>query len=612
MHPLRQPHMPHSTVSLGRLLLPLLIAGLIASATSAQDAGGDPAEPTGQASFAEAVEVRIVNLDVYVTDRGGEPITGLGPSDFQLLVNGDEVEIANFYAQVDGRPSASIDQALESIPQAAPRRGADLVPAPGEVPSDRQVHLALVVDHRRLRATNRKRALKTMSRFLQENLRPSDLVTVISIKDGLIFHSDFLYDRDAVDQILLEVLDISARASAQEAERRRLFGELARGQSGGFAARAAIADADADQLMARIRAYATEEYQNTQTSIGQLERVVAALAGIPGRKALVYVSDGIPDRPGEGLFVEWRNRFGGGNPDAGLGLRRFDFNTDYRREVGNFDILRDMKELSDRANAAGVTFYALDAESDHAGEVRSAATEQGATSETLEVVNANLRAPLELTATQTGGRRFQASGTLLEQLGDLARDFGTYYSLGFPPPPEAGDGTLNLEVRIRGQRNLRVRHRESVRLSGADERAAQATLASLLFLRADNPLGIELAPGDPTPRDDGRVVLPVRIDIPIARLAMLPQGETFSVDLYLYVATLDAAGDPGQVQRVPFHLEIPSQFFEQALEDAANYPLPVVLEPGDQQVAIGVRDDNSGVIATERLDVRDVAPPLRD
>ena len=561
---------------------------LLSAASAAQDA------PAAVPPFVDAVEVRVVNVETFVTDRAGNPVPGLTRGDFELSVDGQRVEITNFYGESGGRREI-VERAVE---RSRPR-DTSFIPVSEVAASDRRLYLTIFVDHSRLRASNRKRAFAAIRDLVHQRLRPDDLVTVVSHAGSLVFHGDFLFDRQAIDDILQDVSEISARSENQSLERRQIISELSRGQSGGLMATLAR---NPDHLLARVRAYAGEQYQQALLSIRQLEHLVATVAGLPGRKALFYVSDGIPNRPGEELFVEWVNRFGSDNPNADPGLRRFDSNASYIRDVGNYDLMRDVELLGTKANEAGVTIYALDAENDHAGELRSAQSEQGAISRTLTVANENLREPLELAASATGGQRIQASGRLEENLARLAGDFDTFYSLGFSPALWDPGARHKIEVRVR-RKDLVVRHRQELRVPVPDEQAAQATVTALLYQSVENPLGVTLHPGTETPRDDGTALLTVLVDIPVGKIALLPQGEVHAAELTLFVSVRDRAGNPGSVQKVPFHLQIPNGKVTEALEQSAHYPLPVILRAGDQQVAVGVRDDASAVISTVRVDV---------
>jgi len=48
--------------------------------------------------FAAGVDVEVVNVDVVVSDRQGRPVTGLGPEDFELRVDGQSVAVRYFAA----------------------------------------------------------------------------------------------------------------------------------------------------------------------------------------------------------------------------------------------------------------------------------------------------------------------------------------------------------------------------------------------------------------------------------------------------------------------------------------------------------------------------------
>ena len=67
-------------------LLPLMLAS-----------GSGRAQDVGSAGlFSETVEVRVVDVDVYVTDKKGLPVTDLTRDDFLLMVDGHEVDLAYF------------------------------------------------------------------------------------------------------------------------------------------------------------------------------------------------------------------------------------------------------------------------------------------------------------------------------------------------------------------------------------------------------------------------------------------------------------------------------------------------------------------------------------
>ena len=585
-------------VALAVCLLALAIApwALLAQDAAAQDAEG--AAPT--ASFGEVVDVRVVNVNVWVEGRDGKPVEGLGQDAFELKVDGKKTEITNFRSEVDG----TLRESVQAVARPAERPGRDeedssFVPLE-ELQTDpgRRAHVVIFVDNTRLRQANRSRAFDAVREIVDEFDR-DDVISVVSLSGSLRFHSEFLLDRDATREILTELEQVAGPPATSEIERRQVFNEISRGQSGGIMARGAF---NADNVLMRIRAYAAEEYQRSVVSMRAIDSVVNTLAGAPGRKVLLYVGEGIPTLPGAGMYAEYVNRTGDG-ADMSVGMYHVDYNSDYTREIGNFDLEPVMEQVADHANSAGVVIYAVDAEESHSGIIRSALTEQGARSQTLSEVDEIYRAPLEFTTSATGGKLLRSSGRLEEQLTEAVQNLDTFYSLGFIQPEGWEPGSEHqIKVDVKG-RGMRVRHQESVRIPLVGEPEARAVVAALMYQAGGNPLEIKVNPGTEVPRDDGTAALPVLVEMPVENLTLVPRETTHAISLTLYVSTKDAAGNPGSVQRIPFHLDIPNDKVEDAKGQSAHYSLPVILRKGDQHVAVGVRDDLSGAFSVVRIDV---------
>jgi hypothetical protein len=62
-------------------------------------------------------------------------------------------------------------------------------------------------------------------------------------------------------------------------------------------------------------------------------------------------------------------------------------------------------------------------------------------------------------------------------------------------------------------------------------------------------------------------------------------------------------GQPQPVQKLPFSANIPADKLEEALSHSARYTLPVVVRDGDQQVAVGVRDEFGSAESWVRLEL---------
>jgi VWFA-related protein len=586
----------------GRAALGGWFALVLASGVLGAQQQGPAAPPTGsqessppeqQGVVYETVNVRIVNVEVFVTDPQGRPVVGLDADDFRLLVAGKEVPISNFYAEVGGEPTSIGRSRRAAVPAEAPL-------SPPAAASEQAMSVLVYVDNDNIRPVNRTAVFEHLRGLLDRLLNARDRVSVVSFGPALQIHSDFLSDRRAIGKILDEIESRSVRSTAERLTRRRLWSEIFEGTAmrTGPARTEATDDFRAQTQLSEIRAYAQQEFSRAKAALQSLENVIDTLAGVPGRKALLYVSDGIANRPGEDLFVGWRERY------RTLRDRRYaSLESDYQHEVGFFDLLTDFRQLAQAANAAQVTVYPIDAESDHVAEIRSAALSGGIADEARTLLEVNIRDPLESVAVDTGGIRLQASDLLGEQLGRLASDFDSYYSLGFLADPQSAGERRDVEVRLVDAKGLRVRHREQVAFRTPAEEMSAATIATLLYQAGENPLGIALEPGEPKLRDDGNRVLPVKVKVPLGSVAIVPRGEVSGSQLSVYVSVKDRTGQPRPVQRIPFHFAVPSERLGEIKGMTAAYDLPVILREGDLQVAIGVRDDIAGVGSTMRLEL---------
>ena len=86
----------------------VLLALLMTLVQPAAMALADDATPP-VTRFSACAEVRVAEIEVFVTDRQGRPVHGLTAADFRLYQDGERVEISNFYAvREEGGPEAGL------------------------------------------------------------------------------------------------------------------------------------------------------------------------------------------------------------------------------------------------------------------------------------------------------------------------------------------------------------------------------------------------------------------------------------------------------------------------------------------------------------------------
>ena len=192
------------------LILAALAPVFLASALSAQ-------APPSQEGFGENVEVNVVNVDVFVTDKDGNPVPGLEKSDFEIREDGKKVEITNFEA-VDRGAAPGPGQSPGGPPGTAapdPQMPSRSLTA-GTAPAD-ALQLVVYVDNFNIRPAHRARVLQQLRDFLTRELHPSDRVMLVTYDLGLQVRLPFTADRTALGRALDGAERLAANGS--EAER---------------------------------------------------------------------------------------------------------------------------------------------------------------------------------------------------------------------------------------------------------------------------------------------------------------------------------------------------------------------------------------------------------
>ncbi len=568
----------HPTPILSRWAL-LLAALALAAGLAAQDDGAPtaPGESTPDVStpdeiFVDSIEVNVVNVDVYVTDKKGRRVTGLKRDDFELFEDGKPVAISNFYAVEEGRPTR------DSVPQPPPpedvERRPRLRPQQLAVPEDQRLHLILYFDNLFLKPFSRNRVVGQVRQFLYENVSPGDRVMLVTFDRSLHVRHPFTTDMQAIADALFEIETLSAFAVQADSERK---GVLRR-----------IEDAaTAFEAEGFIDLYAKSLHFDVTTTIRHLKELVASLAGLPGRKAILHVSDGIPMTAGEDLFFLLDDRFQ--DAAAGASLRS-----------NQYDNRRLFRELTASANANRVTFYTLEAaglrshtslSAEYAGSRGRDGLVGGSRIEADVIRVAGQQEPLMMMAADTGGLATLGTNNLSGAFDRMAADFRTYYSLGYVPV-HSGDGRYHdIEVKVK-RKGLEVRHRTGYRDKTPETYLSEGTLAALLYGFDSNPLGIELRFSAPRPDEErDRYLLPIEVRVPLGKATLIPQTEVYQGRLRFSVAVIDQDGRMSPVEQTPVPLAIPKGEIETARGQFYTYAVELRMRRGRQNVAVGVRDE---------------------
>ena len=156
----------------------------------------NPAPPSGAAAASNTViriDVNLVQVDAVVTDSKGRRAPNLQASDFEIWQDGKPQAITNF-SYVSAKAGAGTGAARRVV-QAKPVKGE---PPPPPLPPDPTAvrrTLALVVDDLGLSAENIPPVRDAIRSFLDEQMRPGDLVAIVRTSAGMGALQQFTTDK---------------------------------------------------------------------------------------------------------------------------------------------------------------------------------------------------------------------------------------------------------------------------------------------------------------------------------------------------------------------------------------------------------------------------------
>ena len=537
--------------------------------------------------FFDTVQVNLISVEVFVMDRAGNPVTGLQREDFEVFEDGRPVNVTNFFA-ADPFVPAPAPAAVAESPAASASEEPKLPPV------EQRLSVVVFVDNSGITAAERNMALRNAREMLATCLRlPHTQAMVVTLDLRAHVRQTFTSDPQlvgaALDKVEREPADPAAGAINTSMIERAMsrvalppqFNPSAGGRGGRLESRDFERE-EALSILQTIRSTAAEARERTRATLVSTTDFIGSLAGLPGRKVVFYVGNGLSLNPGESLFMKWQSRFGQAGLERGFSAPL---------EARGLSLSSDFRNLVARANAGRVTFYAIDASGGIAPGAPSAEQsvldpEPGInTSETMGKQHS-----MQHLAFATGGVAIAATPDPSSTFARLLKDLDTYYSLAYPAP-RMGDGKDHaITVKVRREGAV-VRYRRHYLDKTADDRVVERNLSALLHDSGSNSLDVEVAVGTPLPRSGGAFSVPLVVAVPLGKLVLLPEGDAHrgSVSIFLAAKDLDDRITP-PVKR-HFSVSIPNSSLVAALGQIGSYTFELVMARGPQTVAVSVRDD---------------------
>jgi VWFA-related protein len=553
-----------------------ILAVLLAAPMVAQSRRGEQ-EPE-LPRLVENIDVRVIDVDVIVTDRRGNFVPGLTKDDFTILENGVAKPITNFFEVEGSRAKNVVADEVGGRIQAPAR--AD------EVPEEMKRRIIFYVDNLSLAPFNRNRVFEQMKEFLQNVMRPGDEAMVATYNRSMKVRVPFTRDPAQVASVLDSLARESALGTANRSERRTVE-ERIRDTN------------NYNEAIIMARSYASSVEHDLRQGVASLNGLMSTLAGVEGKKILVLTSEGFPMQPGREMFT-FIDEIGREKGWSNVGSTML--------EGMSFDSSTLIQAVAKTANANGITLYTVHAAGLTGGSEMSAENARPTSFMTAHAAMSNTTESMQLMADMTGGLASVQTNNFADAFRRIHRDLDAYYSIGYRAGTERVDRQRYLEVRVKN-RDYRVRNRRTFVEKSTYAEMSDRVVANLLYRTKSNDLGILAVIGQPLPLDDGNFRVSVDIQVPMSALTLLPQGESEYVggfEVYLVVA--NKHNDMSDVARKAHQVRVPADQIKQIAGKFYTYTLDLVVEGGLNVISIGVVDtiSNTSGFAREQKVVRDM------
>jgi VWFA-related protein len=502
---------------------------------------------------------RLVVVDVVVSNSSGAPIHDLKQQDFTVLEDGKSQTLVGFDEHRPDAPAKAVPAEL-NLPKNVYTNYTTRT-EPGAL-------TVLLFDELNTDRPNLVYARGEMLRFLKK-LPPGKRVALYTLGSQLRMAQGFTEDSD---QLIAAAQEISTKPIPGYTDRRELSGTIGELKEAG-AARVPRAYRVLVQFL-------SDEYQGklesrSQDTLDALTQLARALAVLPGRKNLIWISGGFP----------------------------FDI-TSNAPQLQKVAALLAANRIAvypvDARGVASLTAQATTRDSELYAPMQTQAYE---TSFGLNAENISIVETLEVMAKLTGGRAYINHNDLDSAIADGMQTGANYYSLAYRPVNQNWDGKFR-KITVKGTTsNLKLLYRSGYYglldpLSSKDPDRMVA-----LAMRPEVPASTQLImkarvvppqePGQPT-------VVDMLVDA--HDLAFTEGNEKQKTPTLQFVAIAwDESGKQSDSFSVGFHPTLTPPQMEALLHTGVQCRRELSLKPGSYHIRLGVIDRLSGRIGT--LDV---------
>ena len=533
-----------------RKLLSLLMGVALLCSSLASQQSGD---------YTFRTQSELVLVNVTVRDKSGNFLRGLKPEDFTILEDNKPQKVVSFdienidaVANVDVAQTKPLSGVAAEQGSAAPIAAA---PDSANLFKDRRL-IVLLFDLTGMEPDEIDRAITSAEHYVDTQMAPADLVSIVSLGSSLLVNQDFTADH----QLLKKQLDAFGEGSGQGYE------EGTTGSTEGTPDTGQPFTAD------------DTEYNifNTDRRLEAIRSVAEKLSHLQQKKSLIYFSSGM-DRTG----IENQSEL------------RAAVNAAVRSNMAIYSM--DMRGL--QALVAG-------------GEAQSASlrgTSAYSGQSTINALNSNFttQETLVTLASDTGGRAFLDSNDFSQVFKGVQQDTSTYYLLGYHSTNPARDGRyrrISVKVNVPGGKidyrkgyyapaDYQHSTKEDKELQLEEQLASELPATDLPLYLGASYFRLET----------NKYFVPISLVVPGSEIPFTRSSDRDKATLDVIGVVLDSEHHP--VTRVRDTVKLAVDTSSNVRKKNVQYDTGVSLPPGKYHLKFVVRENQTGRLGSFETDL---------
>ncbi|HEY6352016.1 MAG TPA: VWA domain-containing protein, partial [Candidatus Angelobacter sp.] len=552
---------------------------------------------------------RLILVDVIVTDHKGDPVRDLKAEDFGVTEDGEKQELRVFEFQTP--------QDSKTAPPAAtlPKPAANVFSNVPRYNVTRALNV-LLLDALNTTSTNQAYAREQMIKFL-EKLPAGQPIAVYALGSKLRLLQDFTSDPSVLKKVIANLKEQTSPVLDEPA---------AHGQPLDQSSSGALLEAMSlfPQMVAQVRQFQQENIVmqddfRLRLSLAAMNSLARTLAGYPGRKNLIWLSESFP------LSVLPNNTYPqsgevGVNALPAHGLDSRDYSADVARTTSMLADAQVAVYPVDIRALVGNEFYSSlsntsETTGDYMGRVATGRSvtatnrveARGQINDELNVTSNNLLAShstMNELADRTGGKAYYNHNEVDSAIRRTIDDGSTYYTLGYYPANKDWNGNFR-KISVKVQRSgIKLHYRlgyfatdpQAYSKRDANLRAAEFGQALSLDFPASTALVFQARVFPPSEQSKNKVRVSFTID---------PHQISFEQVDGLQHATIDCAiaayssrGEPIKAEGGTSNAALKPEQFAAAMNSFFPCQRQLDLPPGEYVLRLGVRDNRTGLIGT--------------